>query len=179
MELYALRWINDNWHKRRKANAIFKAITLLGECGAFWFFVGFVLFCIPTTRNVSVAMYFSLGVCLAVVTSIKWSVRRSRPYQRSVDITMFVKGMGLKPIGPSFPSGHSATSVVCAAVVCLQIGGAALPLVLIAVTIAFSRIFLCVHYTGDVFCGTVIGATVAAITRAYDLVPIIMRSLGI
>ncbi len=83
---------------------------------------------------------------------------RPRPFQLiSRDIRLLIP----PPSGWSFPSGHSCASFAAATAVFLRdrrFGAAALVL---AALIAFSRVFLFVHYPTDVLAGAALGAVCA------------------
>ena len=65
------------------------------------------------------------------------------------------------PLDASFPSGHTAASF--AAVFALKASGSRLwkPALAVAVVIAFSRLYLYVHWPSDVLCGALLGAALA------------------
>ncbi len=73
-------------------------------------------------------------------------------------------------IGSSFPSGHAATSFAGAVVLVLLVRRAVPLLFVLAAAVAFSRVYVGVHYPLDVLAGAVLGTTVAlafaAILRA-------------
>jgi undecaprenyl-diphosphatase len=65
------------------------------------------------------------------------------------------------PGGSAFPSGHAATSFACAAVLAAAMPRLAAPLFVLAAAIAFSRVYVGVHYPLDVLAGAALGIAVA------------------
>ena len=148
-------------------DAIFPAVTYLGESGIFWILLSLLLILLGKKRGwreTGVIMLFAmlLGLLIGEVT-LKNIVCRPRPFQLiSRDIRLLIP----PPSGWSFPSGHSCASFAAATAVFLRdrrFGAAALVL---AALIAFYRVFLFVHYPTDVLAGAALGAICAVGTAA-------------
>jgi undecaprenyl-diphosphatase len=69
------------------------------------------------------------------------------------------------PHGGSFPSGHSATSFACATVLAFAVPRFRVLLFLLAAAIAWSRVYVGVHYPLDVLGGAALGVLVAIALR--------------
>lgn len=131
-------------------------ITRLGDHGFLWIVIVSVLLCIPKTRKVGIVAALAL-ITDAILCNlvIKPLVGRSRPFE-------LVEGMRIlipRPSGTSFPSGH--TSSAFSVVFSLLFSGwkklgafIGMP----AVLIAFSRMYLYVHFPTDIFAGILVGA---------------------
>ena len=65
----------------------------------------------------------------------------------------------------SFPSGHAATSFACAVVLASFVPRWRVPLYALAVLIAFSRLYVGVHFPLDVLGGAVLGVLTALLLR--------------
>jgi len=73
------------------------------------------------------------------------------------------------PVSASFPSGHSAAAFAFATGVGHVMPVAAVPLRVLAVTVAYSRVHTGVHYPGDVVAGSLMGVALARLTtQAID-----------
>ncbi len=87
----------------------------------------------------------------------KFAIDRRRPH---VDPLVHV------PHTPSFPSGHAATSFACAATLARFVPRrVGVLLYVLATLIAFSRVYLGVHYPLDVLAGCVLGLAIATALR--------------
>ena len=130
--------------------------TYAGTGGFIWL-IGFVIPMLISRRfrETGVIMMAALGFNFILgEIIIKKSVGRDRPSTRISDDDMKIN----KPKDHSFPSGHSASSF-CAFTVTLLCCPVWiwLPALALAGTIAFSRMYLRVHYLTDVIGGIVLG----------------------
>lgn len=131
-------------------------ITKLGNAGIIWIMLTIVLILIPKTRKSGLILAIALIVDLILCNGIlKPLIARTRPFDVNTAIQLIVA----KPHDYSFPSGHTAASFT--AVIALYLAGEKrlwkVALVL-AILIAFSRLYLYVHYPTDVLGGIITGA---------------------
>jgi len=130
--------------------------TYAGTGGFIWL-IGFVIPMLISRRfrETGIIMMAALGFNFILgEIIIKKSVGRDRPSTRISDDDMKIN----KPKDHSFPSGHSASSF-CAFTVTLLCCPVWiwLPALALAGTIAFSRMYLRVHYLTDVIGGIALG----------------------
>jgi undecaprenyl-diphosphatase len=70
------------------------------------------------------------------------------------------------PGSPAFPSGHAATSFACAVVLGAAAPRLRLALLVLAALVAWSRVYVGVHYPLDVLAGAILGVAVGLCVRA-------------
>lgn len=130
-------------------------ITHLGDAGIIWIILTIVMILIPKTRKSGVILAFALVVDVILCNAIlKNLVARIRPY----DVNTAVHVLVTKPKDFSFPSGHTAASF--ASVAALYLAGEKKlwkPALALAILIAFSRMYLYVHYPTDILGGIIFG----------------------
>ena len=88
---------------------------------------------------------------------------RPRPCDLNTSITMLVA----RPHGHSFPSGHTASGVAAAYALWLQNRKLGAPALVLAAFIAFTRLYLYVHFPTDVLGGAVLGIALGAAASAF------------
>ena len=122
----------------------------------------------PRGRRAAVSGLASVAVTSAVVNVVvKLLTRRRRPERVALGV---IRQRHIPmPLSTSFPSGHSAAAFAFAAGVGHEWPTAAVPLHVLAVGVAYSRVHTGVHFPGDVVVGSAIGLALAgAVTRALD-----------
>ena len=131
------------------------AVSALGSGGLVWLLLAGLLLLLPKHRRLGAAVLAGLAlevVCCNLV--LKPLVARIRP----CDVNTAVQLLIARPDDFSFPSGHTGASF--AAVSALFAGRSRLwiPAAVLAGRIAFSRLYLYVHYPSDVLPGAALGA---------------------
>lgn len=158
-----LIYINENWHGSNFFNTFFKCVTMFGEAGVFWIVLGIILICFKKTRASGIVMLVSLlvGFCLNDFV-LKNLIARPRPFSKNQEFAEFLESISMKkPSGFSMPSGHSYVAFNAGVMLTLFHKKQGVITLVLSFLIAFSRIFLCVHYPTDVLLGSVLGVITA------------------
>ena len=96
----------------------------------------------------------ALGLCLLCGNLLlKPLIGRIRPFNVQDAITLLIAA----PLDYSFPSGHTMSSFAAAMVLLLTDRRMGIPAMLLAGLIAFSRMYLYVHYPTDILGGALLG----------------------
>ncbi|SDY41617.1 phosphatase PAP2 family protein [Eubacterium barkeri] len=143
-------------------DVLFKGFTFLGDKGLIWIIVTALLLAKKETRYAGIVMGISVALSAGLVQfGLKPLFNRTRPYL-AYNFPILIPA----PMGTSFPSGHAATSFAAAwSYFCLYKNKLRWGLLIIALGIAFSRLYLFVHYPSDVVVGVIVGLLVAYMAR--------------
>jgi undecaprenyl-diphosphatase len=136
-------------------------LSHIGTFGAIWLVIALALALARRRPDVLLLVLAADALADLVAFAIKRLVDVERPPFRYAE----PKALVHVPRDHSFPSGHAATSFACATVLAFAFPRLAAPLYLLAAAIAFSRVYVGVHYPFDVVGGALVGIAVAIALR--------------
>ena len=142
-------------------DALMPKLTLLGDNGAIWLLAAGGLICTKKYRKQGLLLLGGLaaGVLVGNVC-LKNLIARPRPCWLDSSVRLLIAD----PTDYSFPSGHTLSSVIGATILTKtdrRFGYAAVPL---AALIAFSRLYLYVHFPSDVLAAAVLGVVIGEVS---------------
>lgn len=134
---------------------VMKIITSLGNSGMIWIIITAVLLIPKQTRKTGWLSACALLASLLINNILlKNLVARVRPYYAVEGLLPLVR----KPREFSFPSGHAGSSFASAWVLYRRLPKKyGVPALVLAILIAFSRLYVGVHYPTDVLAGVITG----------------------
>ena len=163
---------------------VMKVITHLGDTpGIIWFVLGIILLIPRKTRKLGILMFAGLAFSSLINNVLlKELLARPRPYVFAEQFPDFWAKVGYEYPGclikisssPSFPSGHTSTSIGAAFALLLgcrkKYLAIGIPAFILSLAIGFSRIYVHIHYPTDVIGGVIVGIVAAvAIYFIFDL----------
>lgn len=157
-----LHWIQDTL-VCPALDFLMPKITLLGNGDAVWLLAAAALLITKKYRRYGVLLLVALA--LGVLTGnlpLKPLIARPRPCWVDESVRLLIPN----PTDYSFTSGHTLSSVIGATVLTkanAKFGLAAIPL---AALIAFSRLYLYVHYPTDILGAAVLGVAIGLLVCA-------------
>jgi len=148
-------------HRLGFLDPLFQGATYAGEYALVWIAIAAVVAAVQRHPSVLVATLLAAGLAQAITALLKRAVGRDRPH---------ADALVALPHTHAFPSGHALGSFACATVI-----GAAVPrarpwLFALAALVAWSRVYLGVHYPLDVVAGALLGLALGlALVRALRM----------
>ena len=165
-DLPILDWIQANI-ANEFLDVFMPIITAFGNGGIFWMVCAAILLIFPKTRKTGLAMGIALAMGLIVCNFVlKPLVNRPRPFKVMADMGVIINLLIKEPGPHSFPSGHTIASFEASVALLLGNKKLGIPAFLLAILIAFSRLYLYVHYPTDVIASIILGTLFAFIATA-------------
>lgn len=140
---------------------IMPIVTSFGNMGMIWVVVALIISAKAKYRKCSITMM--LGMIAGVILGnfvVKNIVRRERPCWINEIGDMLIAN----PQDFSFPSGHTMSSFIAATILCYYDKRLGIPSFSVAILIAFSRMYLYVHFPTDIIGGALLGVGIAIMT---------------
>lgn len=148
-----LDWIQDNV-RCAFLDGLMPSISFLDNGGWIWMVIAIILICTKKYRNYGVLLLAGLAMGVIVGNlGVKNIVARPRPCWINTDVDLLIK----MPGDFSFPSGHSQSSAMAATILTCADRRMGIGAWILAAAIMFSRLYLYVHFPGDVLGGMIIG----------------------
>jgi undecaprenyl-diphosphatase len=146
----------------------FQFITKLGDNGLIWILISLGLLLYKQTRKVGILALISL-FCVYMIDNVilKNLFERIRPYEIISGIQLLIE----KQSSFSFPSGHTGSAFAAAIVFLKHLPKRyGIPVIILAVLIGFSRLYLGVHFPIDVIFGAMIGIIIGnLVCKGYQI----------
>lgn len=141
-------------HHTYALDGFFKFITRLGDKGIFWIILGllFIIFAKNKKTGACILIALIFGVVFGNLI-LKNLVERGRPFWENPSLQLIIKA----PTDYSFPSGHSVSSFGASTALFKNKRTLGKFFIVLAGLVAFSRLYLSVHYISDVLCGVALG----------------------
>lgn len=139
--------------------------TYSTEGGFVWILAALICLCFPKSRKTGLVMGLALIMGITLGNGVlKGLVMRSRPYTypgyEHIESTLLIK----KCWDSSFPSGHSLSAFEGAVPLLMYKKKYGIPALVLALLVAFSRMYIFVHFPSDVLAGAALGTLFALVS---------------
>jgi undecaprenyl-diphosphatase len=151
------------WRPPRWVRVWMLAASRLGD-GWLWLALA-ALLAASGSRGLSVLFAGAVSAAVAnlLLVCVKGRVQRPRPCDRATPRHFDVDPLGWVPSDRfSFPSGHALNAFAIGSVIALAFPPAAVPFLVIAASVAASRVVLGLHWLSDVLVGSLVGLLIGA-----------------
>ncbi|MFL6287550.1 MAG: phosphatase PAP2 family protein [Actinomycetes bacterium] len=146
-------------------DAPLRRLTVAANFSRLWLAIGAGLALVGGKRGRRAALtgVAAIGATSLLVNQpIKSAYRRARPDRERLGVPE--RRWVVMPDSTSFPSGHSASAAAFTLAVGRQLPAVNVPLRILGGVVAFSRVYVGVHYPGDVLAGWTCGALIGQAT---------------
>jgi undecaprenyl-diphosphatase len=152
-ELSVLHWIREHL-QCELLDRVMPVISALANDGIFWILLAVVLLCFSRTRRTGLSMGIAMLLGLLIGNLVlKNLIGRIRPYDLDPSVVLLIDRLS----DFAFPSGHTLASFEAATALTVRHRRAGIAALVLAALIAFSRLYLFVHYPTDVLAGAALG----------------------
>ena len=160
LDIFILQLINLSYHNFVLDN-IFLMISNMGII-VFWVIISVLLYLFGNKKGKKVAkkMIIILVITTVITSLVKNIVMRPRPYVELTNLILLDLGTDY-----SFPSGHTATATAMAYTLSKEYHKWIF--MIIPLMVAFSRLYIGVHYPSDVLGGFLLGIVVVYISDYF------------
>ena len=163
--LHMLQELHTDW-----LDPVMIFVSALGNGGLIWIALSIVLAIPKRTRACGLTMIGAMLLSYLLGNLfLKNVIARPRPFMEDGSVTLLIP----KPGEYSFPSGHTLNSVTAATVIFIYFKKAGIGALILAGLIAFSRMYLFVHYPTDILGGIILGIMDAML--AYKIAQMIIK----
>lgn len=138
-----------------------KFVSYLGNSGQIWILVGIIMLFFKKYRKTGLTVLLALLLCLIFGNAIlKNLIARQRPCWIDESVKLLIS----TPTDYSFPSGHTFSSFAASLSIFMYHKKLGISAFVLAILIAFSRLYLFVHFPTDIIGGIVLGITTAYVS---------------
>jgi undecaprenyl-diphosphatase len=137
---------------------VMKGLTYAGAAGLVWIVLAAVVAVWLRRPLVLIAVIGTITLSSRLAAVLKDASGRARPFVGDPSVHPSIA----LPHDPSMPSGHAMNAFAGAVLLGAVVPRARRPLLVLAVLIALSRVYLGVHFPSDVIAGALLGSAVGA-----------------
>ena len=112
-------------------------------------------------KTLGIALLAGLTISYYIVGVLKVLIARPRPFTVLANVIL----LGPMDKSYSFPSNHAVTAFMAASLFAGRFKKMGALFYSLAVLVAFSRVYIGVHYPSDVICGAVIGIIIGSLLK--------------
>lgn len=156
LDFAAFQWLRT--HQSPLLDALMAGLSDIARGGALWIALAILIGFLYSSRWPAVVhVVLAIGLAFLITDAVaKPFFDRARPFESYADSRVY----GYKPTTQSFPSGHAASAIAGACALARMAPEARATFWIFAVLVAFSRVYLGVHYPADVLGGALLGLTI-------------------